>query len=103
MPKINVEHHKIKISGGENQGIPGKTQQLLWLNKKQYRVMISGGENHGKPKICQKSIENTIKLRFHTIDKSIRSRGHVRDILSMRKDAQNHLLNSVSFRTSSNF
>ena len=29
-----------------------------------YRVMISGGENHGKPKICQKSIENTIKLRF---------------------------------------
>ena len=27
MPKINVKHHKIKISGGENQGKPGKTRE----------------------------------------------------------------------------
>ena len=25
VPKINVKHHKIKISGGENRGKPGKT------------------------------------------------------------------------------
>ena len=49
MPKINVKHHKIKISGGENQGKPEKTQQLLLFNIKQYRIMISGGENQGKP------------------------------------------------------
>ena len=40
MPKINVKHHKIKISGGENRGKPGKT-----------------GENWGKP---EKNLSYTV-------------------------------------------
>jgi hypothetical protein len=62
MQKSDMSRLQWSLSYDIRWGKPGKTQNMPKINVKHHKIKISGGENQGKPNNCFDLIKNNIEL-----------------------------------------